>query len=153
MARKAQAEEDNDEPGLDISSLIDICFLLLIYFLVTTTIQKKEQDIQMTMPSNTPSEDQPDIDPLFIRVTQSGAIAVGSGASSEQLDSDPGDHTLPLLKNRLLMYKSGAGDSTPVVQLYVEGEALQQRVVDVMNALSDEAVDITSVTFTDLLDN
>jgi hypothetical protein len=33
MARhkKIQAPEE-DEPGLDISSLIDVCFLLLIYF-------------------------------------------------------------------------------------------------------------------------
>jgi len=30
-----------DEPTLDISSLIDVCFLLLIYFLVTTTIQPR----------------------------------------------------------------------------------------------------------------
>ena len=42
MKRSYQiTQEDSltpDEPTLDISSLIDVCFLLLIYFLVTTTI-------------------------------------------------------------------------------------------------------------------
>jgi biopolymer transport protein ExbD len=41
MARhkKYQADEEAN-PALDISSLIDVCFLLLIYFLVATTILK-----------------------------------------------------------------------------------------------------------------
>ena len=52
MARKKIAEAlEDDEPGLDISSLIDVCFLLLIYFLVTTTIQPREQDLRMSLPA------------------------------------------------------------------------------------------------------
>ena len=34
--RKYEAAEEAD-PQLDISSLIDVCFLLLIYFIVTST--------------------------------------------------------------------------------------------------------------------
>ena len=41
--RRATALEE-DKPELSISPLIDICFLLLIYFLVTTTIKQKERD-------------------------------------------------------------------------------------------------------------
>lgn len=39
MARhkKLEAVEDED-PKLDISSLIDVCFLLLIYFIVATSL-------------------------------------------------------------------------------------------------------------------
>ena len=50
------------------------------------------------------------------------------------------------------MYASAAraGDSQPLVQLYVEGDAKQQRVVDVLNALAKEK--IAKVTFTDLID-
>ena len=45
MARhkKLEAVEDED-PKLDISSLIDVCFLLLIYFIVATSlIQERKQ--------------------------------------------------------------------------------------------------------------
>ena len=69
MARHRRAEPlDEDEPELNISSLIDICFLLLIYFLVTTTIKAKEQDVDMALPSAAPSDTQPDIQPMFINI-------------------------------------------------------------------------------------
>jgi biopolymer transport protein ExbD len=50
------------------------------------------------------------------------------------------------------MYASAAraADSQPLVQLYVEGDAKQQRVVDVLNALAHQ--EIEKVTFTDLID-
>jgi biopolymer transport protein ExbD len=65
--RKYEAEEDA-EPGLDISSLIDVCFLLLIYFLVTSTITPRESDLGMALPAANPSTEQPEIEPLFIRI-------------------------------------------------------------------------------------
>jgi biopolymer transport protein ExbD len=37
------------EPGLDISPLIDIVFILLIFFMVSTTFQK-DQDLDITRP-------------------------------------------------------------------------------------------------------
>jgi hypothetical protein len=37
------------QPALDISSLIDVCFLLLIYFLVTSTITPRETDLGMAL--------------------------------------------------------------------------------------------------------
>ena len=51
--RKYEAEEESD-PALDISSLIDVCFLLLIYFLVTSTITPRETDLGMALPSPMP---------------------------------------------------------------------------------------------------
>jgi biopolymer transport protein ExbD len=82
MARhkKHEAAEDS-EPALDISSLIDVCFLLLIYFLVTSTIKPRESDLGMALPAANPSTEQPDIDPLFIKIEASGAIYTGVGAS------------------------------------------------------------------------
>ncbi len=152
MARHIRSEAlEEDEPELNISSLIDICFLLLIYFLVTTTIKKKEQDLQMALPSAAPSDQQPDIKPMFIKIDINGAIYVNTGPAQEILDTDGGSRDVPQLLQRLSMYKAAmSGDAQPLVQLYVEGEAKQQRVVDVLNALAKE--NITKVTFTDLID-
>lgn len=153
MARHKKVESmDEDLPALDISSLIDCTFLLLIYFLVTTTIQKREQDLDMTLPAAAPSESQPDIDPKFIKVDANGAISVGAGASQIPMDADPAVRDLPLLTADLQSYASAAksADSKPLVQLYVDGGANQQRVIDVLNALA--GVGISNVTFTDLVD-
>ena len=152
MARHQRGEAlEEDEPELNISSLIDICFLLLIYFLVTSTIKKKEMDLQMALPSAAPSDAQPDIKPMFIKIDANGAIYINSGPAQEILDTDTSSRELPQLLQRLSMYQAAlSGDAQPLVQLYVEGDAKQQRVVDVLNALAKEK--ISKVTFTDLID-
>jgi biopolymer transport protein ExbD len=154
MARhKRHHEEEEKEPALDISSLIDVCFLLLIYFLVTSTIKPRETDLGMALPAATPSEEQPKMEPLFIRIDASGAISEGTGASQQVLDTDVGDRNLPLLSSRLQIFASAAksGNDKPLVQIWADPAASQQRVVDVLNALA--GVGISSVTFTDLVDS
>ena len=153
MARhkKYEAAEEAD-PALDISSLIDVCFLLLIYFLVTSTISPRESDLGMALPAASPGSEQPVIEPLFIKIEASGAIYTGVGAGQQAMDSDSSVRELPLLRGQLEMYSSAAraANSKPLVQIYADGGATQQRVIDVLNALA--AVSITSVTFTDLLE-
>ena len=153
MARhkKYEAAEESD-PALDISSLIDVCFLLLIYFIVTSTITPRESDLGMALPAANPSTEQPEIEPLFIRIEANGAIFTGVGTSQQPMDSDVSVRELPLLKGQLEMYSSAAraANSKPLVQIYADGAATQQRVIDVLNALAGAS--INSVTFTDLVD-
>ncbi len=148
--RKFQADPD-DNPELDISSLIDVCFLLLIYFLVTSTITPRESDLGMALPAANPGSGQPEIEPMFIRIEANGAIFTGTGTSQQPMDSDLTVRELPLLRSQLDLYASAAraANSNPLVQIYADGEASQQRVIDVLNALA--GVNINSVTFTDLL--
>lgn len=149
--RKYEAEPDAD-PALDISSLIDVCFLLLIYFIVTSSITPRESDIGMALPAASPSNEQPEIEPMFIRIEPSGSVYTGVGASQQQMDSDPSVRDMPLLKGQLDMYASAAraANTKPLVQIYADGQATQQRVIDVLNVLA--GVGINSVTFTDLVD-
>lgn len=153
MARKKVSDNlEEDEPGLDISSLIDVCFLLLIYFLVTTTIQPREQDLKMTLPAAAPSDDVPELAPMFIKLDKSGSIYINTGEEQEALDADVSSRKLPLLRERLDSYAQGAraGGRQPMVQVWADGEAQQQRLIDVINCLA--GAKIQSVTFTDLLD-
>jgi biopolymer transport protein ExbD len=153
MARHKEYLKLEDEvPALDISSLIDVTFLLLIYFLVTSMIQVRETDLGMKLPAAMPGDTQPKIDPMFIKIDAAGTIYVGVGPSQQVLDSDPSVHALPMLAGQLDMYASAArsADNTPLVQLWADSGSTEQRVIDVLNALA--AVDIQSVTFTDLVD-
>ncbi|MDP0491229.1 MAG: biopolymer transporter ExbD [Verrucomicrobiota bacterium JB023] len=152
MARHSKAQNlEEDEPGLDISSLIDICFLLLIYFLVTSTIQPREQDVDMSLPAAAPSEEPPPIKPTFIRVDSTGTIYMNTGPSQETLDTDTEDRKVPLLNARLQEINgiASASGEKPMVQIYVEDNAIHQRVIDVLNALKKN--EISRVTFTDLV--
>lgn len=153
MARhKKYQVEDGSNPELDISSLIDVCFLLLIYFLVTSTIAPRETDLGMSLPAANPSNQQPKIEPMFIRVDAGGVIYTGVDAGQQQLDQDANSRDVPLLDSQLDLYAAAArsAGSTPLVQVLVDPGTTQQRVIDVLNSLAGAS--ISSVTFTDLVE-
>lgn len=152
MARhKKMRPPEEDEPGLDISSLIDVCFLLLIYFLVTTQIIRKELELSTTLPSTTPSTTPPELSPLFIRVEGDGNISIKDEANNiELIETNPDSRDLENLHQRIVAYKAAAVGTEPLVQIQVEPEAVQQRVIDVLNALN--RVKIKQITFTDTPD-
>jgi biopolymer transport protein ExbD len=153
MARHKKFQVSMDAtPELDISSLIDVCFLLLIYFLVTSTITPRETDLGMSLPAANPSNEQPKIEPMFIRVDVAGVIYTGVGAGQQQLDQDASSRDVPLLDSQLDLYSAAArsAGSTPLVQVFVDPGTTQQRVIDVLNSLAGAG--ISSVTFTDLVE-
>lgn len=142
----------DDDPALDISSLIDVTFLLLIYFLVSSAIQIRETDLGVKLPVPDATSPVPRILALFVKIGADDSISVGAGASQQVLDTDPGVRHLPLLAAQLGMYASAArgAHDQPLVQLWADNGATQQRVVDVLNTLA--AAEIHTVTFTDLTD-
>lgn len=145
--RKTGMVAEEDEPMLDISSLIDVCFLLLIYFIVTSTIQPREQDLPMTMPSSQPSDEVPDIEPMLISVSPSGAVSVNKA----QVDGGTSgrERVYPNLKSTLAEYSAMAksSEAKPIIQVFVNGDCPQQVVIDVLNCI--RGADIQTVTFTD----
>ena len=72
--RKPRHEKHSD-PELDISSLIDVSFLLLIFFLVTSTLLKRESDLAMKLP--TPGEGVDPTEALQIAIAGDGRITIG----------------------------------------------------------------------------
>lgn len=143
----------SESPKLEVSSLIDICFLLLIYFLATSTLVPRESDLGMRLPGPPPDvNSQPAIQPLFIGIQSDGGIYTGVGNGLQALDAGAEGRSLPLLAKQLDLYASASrgANEVPLVQIHVDGDAAQQRVIDVLNALAKEK--IHSVTFTDLLE-
>ncbi len=154
MARhKTYAASDIDQPGLDISSLIDVCFLLLIYFLVTSTILPRERDLGLDLAGIPNGQALKVIEPLYIRIEGGGEILTGRPGMLQMMDPDASVREVPLLAATLDLYATAtrAADSTPLVQIDAADGAIQQRVIDVLNALAKAG--IHSVTFTDSLAN
>ena len=141
-----------DNPGLDISSLIDVCFLLFIYFIVTSTLTPREQDLSMGSPGETTPMPDIELETIYIHVAADGVISTGLENDRQVLDMDAAVQDLPLLRAELKLFKSGveAAGAKPLVQVDAEAEASQQRVIDVLNALAAEG--IHAVTFTDHAD-
>lgn len=134
-----------NEPTLDMSSMIDVSFLLLVFFLITSTLDPKESDLGMALPTEKKDLTEnlvQDIDPMTIRIQADGSIMV----EKDILDTDLSFRNLPLLNDKLSTYKSASDllDTTPLVRVIANDEVPGQRFVDVLNALAK--VDIKSVT-------
>ena len=144
MGKRRQPPLEVD-PELDMSSLVDVAFLLLIYFLVTSTLDPKEADLGMTMPtSQSDGSTDVEIDQMTITVNALGHVVV----NDEILDSDPDNRDVPLLLDRLSTYAESARltNSEPMVIIAADDAAKGQRFVDVLNALASDAVKIKNVT-------
>lgn len=146
MARLTRRQVPQEpEPNLDISSMIDVAFLLLIYFIVTSTLDPKEADLGIQLPTTESSASTAvEIDQMTIEVNGEGHIIV----DSEVLDTDPNDRKVPLLTAKITEYSQAAQltSSQPVVIVKADDGAKGQRFVDVLDALA--GAKITSVTLT-----
>jgi biopolymer transport protein ExbD len=62
-------------PVLNMASMIDVVFLLLIFFMCTSSFQKLENDLPTQLPQVGVGQDRQadDFDPVRIRLTRSGA--------------------------------------------------------------------------------
>lgn len=139
-----------DDTLLDVSSLVDVCFLLLIYFIVTSTIVPQERDLGLGLPGAIRTERQPAFSPMAVRINDEGAVVAGSGDAQRVLDSDPDRRELPGLVSQLILYRDAArsASDTPSIQLHVDENVRQQRLIDVLNAFA--AAGIGTVAFNDL---
>lgn len=154
--RKKGLELEEDEPAIDISSLIDVTFLLLIYFIVTSTIAEQESDLMLELPSdNSSSAEPPDIDPIFFMVLKDGtiqqvlidkSISSLSGAGKTDLTNRLPESDLADLDRTIGTYSQMAGDKA-IVKVKANKEAKAQYVVDLINVLAKH--NITKITFTE----
>ncbi len=129
-----------DEPAFDLSSLIDVSFLLLIYFLVTSTLQPKEADLGVHLGGTIPIADREYIsEPLTIDITAEGVVMVGDQAS----DPASSGRTLPGLQDRLRLYVATQRilNEDPVVTVNAHDEANSQRFIDVVNCVAGERIE------------
>lgn len=151
MARHRKMEvEDDTSAAMDISSLIDCCFLLLLYFIVCTTIgQERQLDMNIPGTNQSTTAIKAPLEPGLVTIDPSGTIFWGkAGGDQVVIDTDPTNHELPNLVDILQTFKDKA-DSTgskPIVQLRVDGTVPHQRFIDVMNAFAKGGIKEVGLT-------
>jgi biopolymer transport protein ExbD len=67
---------DEDEPEVNLTPLIDVVFLLLIFFMVSTTFEHQSR-IQIELPEATASPDEIEEDTLEIIIDAQGRYFIG----------------------------------------------------------------------------
>lgn len=131
--RIPSVDEASERPRNGIAAMVDISFLLLIFFLVATTIQPTEQDLGLQLPVPCGGGSVPSL-PMVVEIANDGTIWWGDGAGRLPVEDEGSEGLVAFLKPAAEAARSG-GDE-PFVQLRVGDEVSQQRFTDVMNAFA-----------------
>jgi biopolymer transport protein ExbD len=136
---------DTQTVEMQMGPMIDMVFLLLVFFMVTAKPIKPESDIDIGLPGTVAQEETVDIpDEQKIRIEPSGQVIL----NDLPMDS-PGSKELPSLLRTLKRFKESAdaNQSDPLITIDADDEARHQRIVDVLNVVAQAG--ITGVTFSD----
>ena len=134
---------DNVKAEVDMTPMIDCVFLLLVFFMVSTTFNKQEADISFALPGTADQSDAVEIpDEQIVQITENGNVFLND------LEYDkPTDPDMPELVKTLILFRQTAeANQVPaMITIAPEDDVKQQRVVDVLNACT--AAKIANVTF------
>jgi len=140
---KAFVPEEIPTGGFQIAPMIDVVFVIMLFFMVMAGAVKVENELNTTLPGSTESSTATDfVDEIIISISDSGEVAL----NDEPLDA-PESRDLPRLRDTLMRLKQNADNAkTPaVVTIVSDPNAKYSRTVDVLDALA--VAKIETVTF------
>ncbi|MBB5030880.1 ExbD/TolR family protein [Prosthecobacter vanneervenii] len=139
-------ESDNVNLGFQIAPMIDVVFVIMLFFMVMAGAVKKEMELKSQLPGVAPaSPDAPQEmpDEIIVGVEESGVVTL----NEEEFDT-PTDKKLPNFVATLKRLKQEADNRNAkvIVTIQAEEQAKYERVIDVLNGLA--VARIANVTFT-----
>lgn len=137
--------KDTQAVEMQMGPMIDMVFLLLVFFMVSAKPIKQESDVNIGLPGTVAQEEVLDIpDEQRIKIDASGQVIL----NDQPIDS-PQSPDLPNLTTTLKRFKESAdaNKSEALVTIDADDQANHQRIVTVLNACA--VAKITGVTFAD----
>lgn len=128
---------------IPMGPMIDMVFLLLVFFMATARAVKPEADLGLSLPGTVEQDVPVDFpDEQRIHIQADGRIIL----NDTEIDA-PTSHDLPQLRSLLLRFKETceANKTEALVTLHAEDTATHQRIADVMDAAA--AAGIVGLTF------
>jgi biopolymer transport protein ExbD len=137
--------KDTQAVEMQMGPMIDMVFLLLVFFMVSAKPIKQESDVNIGLPGTVAQEEALDIpDEQRIKIDAAGQVIL----NDQPIDS-PQSPDLPNLTATLKRFKESAdaNKSEALVTIDADDQANHQRIVTVLNACA--VANITGVTFAD----
>jgi biopolymer transport protein ExbD len=133
----------NEKAELQIAPLIDVVFLLLIYFMVSSTLKRTEADLSLALPGSVSQSTELEMpDEQVIEVHADGTIMLNNKPYAT------GDEAaLESLEYTLLRYRQAAqlSKTKAIITVAADDDSVHERVVDVLNACAGAGIE--NVTF------
>jgi biopolymer transport protein ExbD len=139
-------ETDQLNMGFQIAPMIDVVFVIMLFFMVMAGAVKVERELKTQLPGiGTPAlsnEDTPP-DEIIVTVEETNTVTL----NEEEFDT-PENKSLPNFTATLMRLKQEADSRNAKVMVTIQAEeqARYERVIDVLNAMAKAR--IGNVTFT-----
>jgi biopolymer transport protein ExbD len=130
--------------GFQIAPMIDVVFVIMLFFMVMAGAVKVERELNTTLPGSTETSGGTDfVDEIIISISDTGEVSL----NDEPFDSAESS-SLPRLRDTLMRLKQNADNAkTPaVVTIVSDPNAKYSRTIHVLDALA--VAKIETVTFT-----
>jgi biopolymer transport protein ExbD len=139
-------ETDSPNMGFQIAPMIDVVFVIMLFFMVMAGAVKVERELKTSLPGLAPANlDKPQEmpDEIVVAVEETGAVTL----NEEEFDT-PESKELPNFTSTLLLLKQEADNrgAKVIVTIEAEEQAKYDRVIDVLNSMAKAK--ISNVTFT-----
>ncbi|BCU78472.1 biopolymer transporter ExbD [Luteolibacter sp. LG18] len=144
MKRRKHKASGETNLGFQIAPMIDVVFVIMLYFMVMAGAVQKENSHNTKLPGTETRDDVAEETPdeIAVRIEEDGQVYL----NDDPLDA-PGNAPLKELLFNLAQLKSSsdAAKSKVLVTIYAADSAQYQRVIDVLDVLGQ--VSIENVTF------
>lgn len=134
----------NADAGFQIAPMIDVVFVILVYFMALAAQIRIEQILRTRLPGQATTQESTEFfDEQILHVDEAGGVTL-----NEELYDADGASGLPSLTATMIRLKasSDAAKSRLVVTLISHPDSRYSRTIDVLNALA--AAGISDVSFT-----
>lgn len=131
--------EDGD-PGFQIAPMVDVVFVLLLFFMASAGSQVQERELNINLPSG-PGVSKPGnvSTPIIIDIFSDGKVQM-----NDRVFDNPSSKELPELRGWLTDTINKFGDKDPVI-IRPEPGARHERIMDVLNSAA--AAGVKNLTF------
>ena len=119
------SHSQDGEFGFQIAPMLDVLFVLLLFFMVTAGVQKREATLTIPLPAKGPGPS--DVVPVNLTITADGQILFNGGPVDAGTDA-----RLPETTERLKAVLVGAPERQVIIE--PDASARHLRVVEVLNA-------------------
>lgn len=135
---------ESSAPGFQIAPMIDVTFVIMLFFMVMAGTLKVERELSIQLPKSCDSGKTVTFpaEEITIGIENDGAVTM-----NEEVFDSPQDKKLPALTRTLqrVAISSARQQQKVLVTLQAEEQASYERIIDVLNSLYKAA--ITNVTF------
>ncbi len=114
-----------EDPDLNITPLIDVVFLLLIFFMVTTTFEH-ESEIDITLPEASSEQVDPPDNTIDISIDERGRVFINENGL---VNNQPAT-----IRQALKKAVADSDNRNPPVLINADAETTHQAVIKVMDA-------------------